>query len=344
MKKKKKTRGGRIGYIDAMRGMTMILVVFGHVASISISLDDNLSQFFLTFRMPLFFFISGFIGYKAVEKFNFSFYLDRMKLKSFVQIVPVSIFIMVNCILCNENLEHLYNTAWGGWWFTLCLFEMFTIYYLIALVCNRFNTEQFFFPSLFVIAVCGVLHLSLGTRGGVLYSPLIIESLTKYFQFFVLGLFVRKHFKLITIKLLDNDSIVTFLMVSFFAFFMLLQYEDLPIVIYKIIHDVVIRYLGLACVFVFFFTSKEYFEGDAFYSKTLKFIGRRTLDIYLLHNFFLPRLPMLRDFFDCPNQVLLEFFTYLLISLIIIAGCLSVSWVIRRSNTLAYWCFGSKQR
>lgn len=52
----------RINYIDALRGFTMILVVVGHVIGRSLGLggyDSVISSIILTFRMPMFFFISG---------------------------------------------------------------------------------------------------------------------------------------------------------------------------------------------------------------------------------------------------------------------------------------------
>ena len=44
----------RIGYIDALRGLTMILVVFSHIY---IPNDTPLNMFLVNLRMPMFFFI-----------------------------------------------------------------------------------------------------------------------------------------------------------------------------------------------------------------------------------------------------------------------------------------------
>lgn len=62
----------RIEWIDALRGFTMILVVFSHVELFTFELDPPLfvNEVFISFRMPLFFFISGFIGYKANVVWN----------------------------------------------------------------------------------------------------------------------------------------------------------------------------------------------------------------------------------------------------------------------------------
>lgn len=57
-----KNQQKRIEYIDAMRGFTIILVVLHHLSFFSNSFVDSI---FISFRMPLFFFISGFIGFKV---------------------------------------------------------------------------------------------------------------------------------------------------------------------------------------------------------------------------------------------------------------------------------------
>ena len=56
----------RIQYIDAMRGFAMFLVILCHVFTFSFGNHKSvISDWFLTFRMPLFFTISGFVLYKA---------------------------------------------------------------------------------------------------------------------------------------------------------------------------------------------------------------------------------------------------------------------------------------
>ena len=58
----------RLEWLDAMRGFTMILVVAYHVAQFgfdqTVKHSSSLS-FLMLFRMPLFFFVSGFLAYKA---------------------------------------------------------------------------------------------------------------------------------------------------------------------------------------------------------------------------------------------------------------------------------------
>ena len=64
-----RTGGGhRIEWLDAMRGFTMILVVAYHVAQFGFVENEKSSAalpFLVLFRMPLFFFVSGFLAYAS---------------------------------------------------------------------------------------------------------------------------------------------------------------------------------------------------------------------------------------------------------------------------------------
>ena len=58
----------RLEWLDSLRGFTMILVVANHVLGLGLGMSPKVSssmQFLVMFRMPLFFFVSGFLAYKA---------------------------------------------------------------------------------------------------------------------------------------------------------------------------------------------------------------------------------------------------------------------------------------
>lgn len=124
----------RIAYIDALRGFTMFLVVYWHVMALSfgIGVDDSVvGAFFLTFRMPMFFFISGYLGYKAIDKFSYSTYRELVRKKAFVQLVPTAIFFSLFQISINRSPLVYFKEGLTGYWFTLVLFELFITYYTI---------------------------------------------------------------------------------------------------------------------------------------------------------------------------------------------------------------------
>ena len=57
----------RLEWLDALRGFTMILVVAYHtVEGFGLEVKASSSmRFLILFRMPLFFFVSGFLAYKV---------------------------------------------------------------------------------------------------------------------------------------------------------------------------------------------------------------------------------------------------------------------------------------
>ena len=65
-----KVKKPRLDWLDALRGFTMILVVANHVAGLGFGEEWKHSSaipFLILFRMPLFFFVSGFLAYKASQ-------------------------------------------------------------------------------------------------------------------------------------------------------------------------------------------------------------------------------------------------------------------------------------
>lgn len=189
----------------------------------------------------------------------------------------------------------------------------------------------------------GGAFLAIGNRnGGPLYSFFIIENLTKYLQFFTAGLFVRKYWDSVT-KVLANEKFFNFVCVLFIVLFVIMNIEGLPNLLYKLIHDVVIRYVGAAVVFTIFFHERENLNEPE-KAKVLKFIGRRTLDIYLIHNFFIPSLSFICPYIEKGNQVIVELLVSVVTTALIVTVCLAVSWIIRRSDTLAWYCFGVSKK
>ena len=78
-------------------------------------------------------------------------------------------------------------------------------------------------------------------------------------------------------------------------------------------------------------------------SKPLQYIGTRTLDIYLLHYFFLPRFLMpYADQLKAYDSQIIEFLVIMGITLIVLAITLLTSYVIRLSPFLGHYLFGVK--
>lgn len=102
------------------------------------------------------------------------------------------------------------------------------------------------------------------------------------------------------------------------------------------------RYCGLLIVYSFFRRHQANFTQAKPLGKALQYVGRRTLDIYMLHYFLLPHLPEVGEYLlSAPNSVL-ELSVGITLSLLVTGICLVISNVLRLSEPLSHYLFGAK--
>lgn len=341
----------RLEYIDAMRGFTMIFVVFNHIAwfafqNESMAYNDVLSQF----RMPLFFFISGWVFYKAERIWNKSMVAEVLKKKFMVQIIPFLVFMLL-FLYVNDMLD---VTSLGsnkkGYWFTFVLFEFFVLYvFAVSLFQPKAGGSRGDWPVfLFALAVSCASFYYYGYYGRYVVelghindvAGLISFTKIRYFIFFWLGTFVRKHFDRF-IEWTNNQYVMAGVLVLFVL--MVIFPQVFSIMGLEFIMFVLIGVCGISIVFTFFRTKENYFKKGCF-GGILQCIGRRTLDIYLLHYFFLPHdLTSLGLFLGVYDNKFVGLVVGVSISILLIAVCLFVSEVIRLSPFLGHYLFGAKR-
>lgn len=115
----------RIQYIDCLRGFTMILVVYSHVIGYAYLIDKNsfMNCYFMQFRMPLFFFVSGFLAYSFLDKAK---YFKKLKRRLLGQFFPTCVMLLLFDKYSQSNIaSSLLDTYKNGYWFTLVVFELF---------------------------------------------------------------------------------------------------------------------------------------------------------------------------------------------------------------------------
>lgn len=90
-------------------------------------------------RMPLFFFISGFLAYKN-DLFCCQSFWQLVLKKAKIQIPSTIIFFTLCVIICSPDIKDAFvnfvtfiqRSDKGGYWFTIVLFYMFLIYYSVS--------------------------------------------------------------------------------------------------------------------------------------------------------------------------------------------------------------------
>lgn len=336
----------RVEYIDALRGFTMMLVVIQHVASLCICPGDTSSfhHYLQQIRMPMFFFISGFVLYKSGVIWNLQYIWSFLKKKFVVQILSTLVFFTIFVQIREYDfIVGIIDEAKYGYWFTYTLFLYFIFYSIIRYICRNRKYEDYV-----IILVAAFFYV---INWPPLYKSISLPDYVKttlgignwfYFCFFLIGTLMKKHFDNVQ-NILDKG--ITLAMCVLVYFLLNSYYDVLPSSgILGVVFQFGKTISGILIVFSFFRNKQTLFTKDKALGRSLQYIGRRTLDIYLLHYFLLPtQLQYVTSIFKDYPMPVIEFTFSLIIALIVIAFCLLISNVIRLSPILAFWLFGTKK-
>ena len=362
-------RKPRLGWLDALRGFTMLLVVTNHVALKSFGMQIRWStalQFFLLFRMPLFFFISGFLAYKASRIWNARTLGELTMKKLRVQIIPTAVFFLLFLAMIpttpfiDSLNEALASSMKAGYWFTLVL-----LYYLFSYVESKIfrgyegtgargreNTPAppILIILLFIISLClfetcylpRQFSWALGHKGQpnafMNYSSLV--EMIRYFPFFLYGAIVHRYWDRAQ-RLMDSRWFFPLIaLLALITTLEVIKWHTLRMEWASLPHTLAM-FLLLTIVFMFFRHYSDFFSDKTVLGRSLQFIGRRTLDIYLLHYFFLPKLPMVGEFFRVNrHNFILDTTAALAVALVVVAFCVITSQLLRVSPFLKKYLFG----
>lgn len=334
-------RKQRIEWIDAMRGFTMFLVVYGHVGLLCFTTDDPIfNDFFMLWRMPLFFFISGFVFYKKELASTFQNVKSIIGKKFRIQVIPTLVFIIIAYKMALIDIHYEY------YWFTIVLFYFFVFSVLIIwggklLKCSML---KYIYGTLAIAFVVSMSYSSL--RPGFLnaYAGNLYLAHLNMFPYFCLGAWVKRNKNAVR-KVIDHPAFLTTVQILCVAisYLMIKFYWFRNAVPYNMFFYYVAGVLGVIIVATFFRKYQSSFTRETRLGKGLQYIGRNTLDIYLLHYLFLPNVqPDISAFLTRSNNPLLEFLVSGLFALMIVGMCLLLSRLIRVNPWMGRWLFGVK--
>ena len=354
----------RLSWLDALRGFTMILVVAYHVAQVAFHENEKTSAalpFLVLMRMPLFFFVSGFLAYKASFSWTIPNALKLTWKKVKVQVIPTAVFLCLFVLFRMkgdfwDNLMRLLGSPTkGGYWFTWVLLQMFIIYYVICYVAGIINSKfkiQDSKSSVLLLIAWAASVFAYET----LYLPKVFSyhkdlffdyssliQTIRYMQFFLLGNIMRRYWDKVE-QLFDTSWFfpltVTLAVVCCADFFQLHTLKNAWVNLPR----TMAMYTLLLLVVMFFRHYQNWFDEGQRAGRFLSFIGTRTLDIYLLHFLLLPKMPQVGQWLNAnqPN-FLLSIVLSVSVALVVIAFCLLASQLLRVSPFLQLYLFGKKQ-
>lgn len=337
----------RLAYIDATRGLAILLVVYCHVASISLGIPEGIGAFndiVSLLHLPLFFFLSGFLMFKKDRVQGPGPIWPYIARKARELLMPAVIFVTLFALWKGRSFNSIILSQFkGGYWFTFFLFFFIFLYSLLSYPLRKCDEKKLTSIILIVSFLIGLaptaIDILLPEWPEKVFLKVISYQQFKHFVFFAFGAWIRVRFTQITH--LAKAGIWRLVLVATPFLMLLLHHFHIPRV--DFITEWIFSLSGITLIFLIFKELSIYIENTKA-GRSLAFIGRRSLDIYLLHFFILPSLHPLGLFFTETGNQVLEITLVSGIVIIIVAICILISHILRQSDILAELLFGKADK
>lgn len=328
----------RLEYIDALRGFTMILVVFHHVIGHLFYSESAINDLFITFRMPLFFFISGFMSYTTYSP---DLIKKRLKNRLLGQLLPTivtcTLFISLFSIPIKDTLM---DPQKSGYWFTIAMVEIFLIFILAILIINKLHFSKksqcilFCCISAMAYLVKAILN-NYGLFGNTLVCLLSISKILQFIPFFFMGI-IAKMYSTQFLSLIKKEYFMTVCIIGFIFFVYSESFSSSSMA----------GFLGIIIFFRLFEKYQDYLSSNTVLGFSLGYIGKRTLEIYLFHYFIISSLKSSSGTFQnyLTGAWIDDIIIYLPLTLLVISLCLLFDTVIKIAPPIHSLMFGFKAK
>lgn len=332
-------KSNRLNYIDALRGVGIICVVYHHFIVMGMR-DSNYSSpvngLILIFFMPLFFFISGFVSYKHVP---LNALCHAIKKKLFGLMIPTIVIFFICMAYYHLNpTEWVFNFYKCGYWFTWVLFWIFLCWFIIDNIQSRFKITGVIFLAIILHYASFKLNSNLKWVG-FMSANLICEN----FIYFVVGVLIRRNDKCIW-QLFDN---------SFFSIILFLT-ACLPVIGSMPRFVLLICKIAIILVLMKIFKyHSSFFNSNNYVAKALNNIGCHTLEIYFIHYFLLFKIDFICNWLSSLSNdycfrghscvFLIETLIVGSITLVICFTCIIIKKGLMPFSWLCRLCFGNRK-
>lgn len=319
----------RIAYIDALKGLAIILVVWGHIAEKSMGIENMpFNWMYGSFHMPLFIFLSGLFAYKGMDKTSWKYIWHFLQKKAVRILLPFIVVGGFYSILVEHSFTAVLTGEFGGYWFLPALFYcmVFGLFQRCLAVRWGGKTKEL----IFFILVWGIASLVWKAK---LPVPYWLAAL-KMFPYFMAGHYFAQY------RLLSNGCLK-------------MQWVQTAAILLYILAMAVsiktnIHFVNLTGIFAIVILLNLFATHSEVLPKWLSVVGKYSLEIYVLHWFFLPRMhdwgKYLLGQTSFNENLILTAMVCSIVSVFMIAFCMIVAKIVKQSSILDYLCFGVKKK
>lgn len=216
------TKKPRIEYIDLAKGLCICLVVFHHYCYQFTEQDSNINFALISFRMPLYFILSGLFFKDYGGLWNFTLQKTNKILIPFIAFAGINaIIVAIGRLIKGTSISltpllSLYNEHVPNYptWFLWCLFINGIIFYLIFIISKQF--KQYMPVTILIISLfLGGIGFTLGKND--INLPLYLDTALTVTPFYAFGYLLRKYTQFLQPNKLDKYNIIIALLCAIFV-------------------------------------------------------------------------------------------------------------------------------
>ncbi|MCW3786658.1 acyltransferase family protein [Plebeiibacterium sediminum] len=265
----------RLPYIDQLKGLDIILVVFGHVSKFS---GDNIgvcNKYISLFRMSLFFLLSGLVVSLQYQK-NWTEKTKYLLKKLQVILIPFFAWgVFRELSTGNSYLDFLLDFNKDGYWFLWILFEFYIFQVLFDSLSALINIKKKIIVDLIFLLIAFIAlkigyHFISDTVNNFLGYLYWINNL----PFFMAGVIIKKYD--LTQKLFTSNLLFVFALAVIFGF----SIYDIDFAN----KNMILAFFIVIIIFSFFYKLST---SHNWITDKLSYIGQSTLSIYVMHYFLI---------------------------------------------------------
>lgn len=335
----------RFEYIDALKGLAIILMVMGHVLS-SFYPDPYLVyeseprsamllfRIIYSFHMPLLIFLSGYVALRLSD-YSLCNCASTLWRRFRTLVIPFFTVGMLRYVVTPQYFL--------DYWFIWILFQFILLTLCIEFIGARIPKYGSSIATIGIVLIALVLQYFNASLNQYDHMPLLDAGHWSLYLFFAAGYLCAKYDTID--RLLNSNWLYTISVVLFFGltFWVTIWGKHLPL--WSKWNCI----LPLSAIVMFVYLFRNALDSAQNYYQQLIYVGKNSLAIYLLHFFFIPPMYHISSWFIGANAqfvgggaVFVQFFIAGTVTTIVILLSLGLTKIIETSSILSTLLLGKK--
>lgn len=323
----------RIDYIDRMKGFAIFLVVMWHVIGFALGQADDLAgRWISSFHMPLFMFLSGLVACSGVVPPYWSVGKFVKKLRALL--LPLFVFGLCYTFTFSKDVVSgvvgfVESPAKNGYWYLMTL----AVFY-VSLYLYRLNVKNKWYVD---------VAMAIGIWGGYIVLWKTFAQTRDYFcllncgnfyPFFMLGVFTTKY------QLLEKLKSANWLFSLCIIAYAIVFCVEMPTHGLDSLNRHIFMPFCMVTVVVSLFMHRH--GQSSLIERTLEALGKRTLDIYMIHYFFVSQISLraIGNSLETTENSLLLFIAVFIISAVVTALSVVIGEVLHKGRLIDRFVYG----